>query len=105
MKQRPAATQSPIRRHPARCRVVARLWAAGGATGEGRPQWTYLVPSRCSLHFCARDMRSSAASRRFRSEEHTSELQSRVDLVCRLLLEKKNRGIILSSLIIKYEKY
>src|SRR5207247_11391024 len=26
-----------------------------------------------------------------RSEEHTSELQSRVDLVCRLLLEKKNR--------------
>src|SRR5438874_8252676 len=26
----------------------------------------------------------------FRSEEHTSELQSRRDLVCRLLLEKKN---------------
>src|SRR5438874_9689892 len=28
--------------------------------------------------------------RRSRSEEHTSELQSRRDLVCRLLLEKKN---------------
>src|SRR5260221_3859376 len=27
----------------------------------------------------------------FRSEEHTSELQSHSDLVCRLLLEKKNR--------------
>src|SRR5206468_10029913 len=27
---------------------------------------------------------------RVRSEEHTSELQSRSDLVCRLLLEKKN---------------
>src|SRR3989449_5478365 len=27
-----------------------------------------------------------------RSEEHTSELQSRLHLVCRLLLEKKNRG-------------
>src|SRR5207249_6896787 len=27
--------------------------------------------------------------RRLRSEEHTSELQSRFDLVCRLLLEKK----------------
>src|SRR4051812_49879518 len=26
-----------------------------------------------------------------RSEEHTSELQSHVNLVCRLLLEKKNR--------------
>src|SRR5690349_22477364 len=29
--------------------------------------------------------------RRFRSEEHTSELQSRRDLVCRLLLEKKKK--------------
>src|SRR5699024_12205303 len=29
-----------------------------------------------------------------RSEEHTSELQSRFDLVCRLLLEKKNTHII-----------
>src|SRR5438105_6095234 len=27
-----------------------------------------------------------------RSEEHTSELQSRVDLVCRLLLEKKKHA-------------
>src|SRR5690349_22889941 len=27
----------------------------------------------------------------YRSEEHTSELQSRRDLVCRLLLEKKKR--------------
>src|SRR5207249_11985043 len=32
----------------------------------------------------------SQHSRR-RSEEHTSELQSRFDLVCRLLLEKKNK--------------
>src|SRR5690349_23701180 len=31
------------------------------------------------------------ASRRNRSEEHTSELQSRRDLVCRLLLEKKKK--------------
>src|SRR5438876_2233967 len=31
-------------------------------------------------------------SRGNRSEEHTSELQSPVHLVCRLLLEKKNRG-------------
>src|SRR3712207_7736965 len=29
-----------------------------------------------------------------RSEEHTSELQSRQYLVCRLLLEKKNKNII-----------
>src|SRR5260221_3713321 len=32
-----------------------------------------------------------------RSEEHTSELQSHSDLVCRLLLEKKNRQTIGSS--------
>src|SRR2546421_12170306 len=31
-------------------------------------------------------------ARRARSEEHTSELQSRSDLVCRLLLEKKNNS-------------
>src|SRR2546429_4644816 len=29
-----------------------------------------------------------------RSEEHTSELQSRLHLVCRLLLEKKNSSIV-----------
>src|SRR5690349_23889031 len=34
---------------------------------------------------------SSEAPRRLRSEEHTSELQSRRDLVCRLLLEKKKK--------------
>src|SRR5260221_7617879 len=32
-----------------------------------------------------------------RSEEHTSELQSHSDLVCRLLLEKKKRGSISSA--------
>src|SRR5699024_12670960 len=32
-------------------------------------------------------------TRRTRSEEHTSELQSRFDLVCRLLLEKKKIAV------------
>src|SRR5260370_32137119 len=31
-----------------------------------------------------------------RSEEHTSELQSHLNLVCRLLLEKKKRVIVVS---------
>src|SRR5216683_5794950 len=36
--------------------------------------------------------RSARCGRRWtRSEEHTSELQSRSDLVCRLLLEKKKK--------------
>src|SRR5207249_115086 len=37
--------------------------------------------------FCVRSRMGGRA--RTRSEEHTSELQSRFDLVCRLLLEKK----------------
>src|SRR5438874_2847503 len=35
--------------------------------------------------------RYTPCRRRGRSEEHTSELQSRRDLVCRLLLEKKKK--------------
>src|SRR5205085_7574850 len=39
-----------------------------------------------------RDLRGSP--RRSRSEEHTSELQSQSNLVCRLLLEKKKISIL-----------
>src|SRR3712207_8006271 len=38
----------------------------------------------------------AGAARRRRSEEHTSELQSRQYLVCRLLLEKKKKTSITS---------
>src|SRR5260370_32336008 len=37
--------------------------------------------------------RQRIAGRRSRSEEHTSELQSHLNLVCRLLLEKKKKQI------------
>src|SRR5690606_41648912 len=47
------------------------------AAGNGRPRW-----------------RRGGAGRPQRSEEHTSELQSRENIVCRLLLEKKNRIIV-----------
>src|SRR5256885_4698237 len=36
----------------------------------------------------------------YRSEEHTSELQSPCNLVCRLLLEKKKYTILLASLLV-----
>src|SRR2546429_1620574 len=39
---------------------------------------------------CARSPEAQKA-RHLRSEEHTSELQSRLHLVCRLLLEKKKK--------------
>src|SRR2546422_8305739 len=40
--------------------------------------------------------RSTSCAARRRSEEHTSELQSRLHLVCRLLLEKKNKHVAIS---------
>src|SRR5438034_8015935 len=39
-----------------------------------------------------------------RSEEHTSELQSHSDLVCRLLLEKKNAKVALETDISKLRR-
>src|SRR5690606_41961725 len=48
-------------------------------------------PSRTAAG-CPTATRSPSGSVRTRSEEHTSELQSRENLVCRLLLEKKNKN-------------
>src|SRR5438874_9664484 len=56
-------------------------------------------PNEVVLLFSAQDCR--------RSEEHTSELQSRRELVCRLLLEKKKidrpRALPLPHRILRYE--
>src|SRR6266496_4512991 len=101
-------------------RVIPRTWPGSGyaaqeATGHGRsvnpggavncgggrsrshPQAatvattmaTEVVRSRCSRT----DASLRVGARRRRSEEHTSELQSRRDLVCRLLLEKKKQNV------------
>src|SRR5437588_5305958 len=43
----------------------------------------------CSRRSCSRARSRAVRFRGSRSEEHTSELQSHSDLVCRLLLEKK----------------
>src|SRR5437588_8026779 len=57
--------------------------------------YTTLFRSRSSpRRGCAASHAGSAGARRsapVRSEEHTSELQSHSDLVCRLLLEKKKK--------------
>src|SRR5215469_18838940 len=50
-----------------------------------RPRWNGLAGTPTTSH-CV-----------WRSEEHTSELQSRRDLVCRLLLEKKKKTIYSSE--------
>src|SRR5690349_24023946 len=64
------------------------------SSDEGLPCWpsarrsaAYVVKFSFADFCLARDSSSSTA----RSEEHTSELQSRRDLVCRLLLEKKKK--------------
>src|SRR5207249_12071547 len=56
--------------------ALLHLGGAGHLRGEAR-------------HGCAARERGAVPAR---SEEHTSELQSRFDLVCRLLLEKKQNG-------------
>src|SRR2546427_5551854 len=65
-------------------------WPSGAIHGEAslrirrpRPRWSQFV--------------SKLPSNRLRSEEHTSELQSQSNFVCRLLLEKKNRRLISCS--------
>src|SRR5690606_41097227 len=56
--------------------------------------YTTLFRSVCTPAWAsiARTRGCCSKRRRARSEEHTSELQSRENLVCRLLLEKKNRN-------------
>src|SRR5699024_11590164 len=61
-----------------------RLEGGTGLSGVHRT-----CPVRQRLQVCQRS--ASPIKERNRSEEHTSELQSRFDLVCRLLLEKKKK--------------
>src|SRR5438105_11216994 len=51
-------------------------------------------------------IRTCSARSFARSEEHTSELQSRVDIVCRLLLEKKkdNCAKTIMQIVKQHEK-
>src|SRR3712207_8107768 len=51
---------------------------------------------RCGVHDSASDEKACQIDHVARSEEHTSELQSRQYLVCRLLLEKKKQIIDLT---------
>src|SRR5699024_11496763 len=72
-------------------RTAGTAWAGRSSS----PTWR-TSPRHCSRRWCPRgtnpprcDQNRSQPEPAGRSEEHTSELQSRFDLVCRLLLEKK----------------
>src|SRR2546422_7528501 len=65
--------------------AICRLGPPRGLVGRGRaPDDELPVARPCEL---ADEL---TRTRDGRSEEHTSELQSRLHIVCRLLLEKKN---------------
>src|SRR5690606_40688301 len=74
---------SPLAR-PAACRPAAAT-AAGGLVG-------HVVPGHAADAAHGRSPGTGDAWWK-RSEEHTSELQSRENLVCRLLLEKKKAEV------------
>src|SRR5260370_25903550 len=60
---------------------------------RSKVQWWHAARSHCG-YSGARDKycrRAYLPPRKPRSEEHTSELQSHLNLVCRLLLEKKKK--------------
>src|SRR5207249_8554337 len=63
-----------------------------GLAGGDRRRHRRMAGDRERRSGQARRTELEAARIDVRSEEHTSELQSRFDLVCRLLLEKKNTG-------------
>src|SRR5690348_18215526 len=68
-----------------RTRASSRPCCRGAGTCPTRDRPTRVLRWRCTAPVPGRD----------RSEEHTSELQSPVHLVCRLLLEKKNNTHVL----------
>src|SRR2546421_5366113 len=65
------------------------LFRSRSVTSQPR-QW--LPAPGCLSHALSNQDQGAVGRRASRSEEHTSELQSRSDLVCRLLLEKKKKN-------------
>src|SRR5690606_39429751 len=57
---------------------------------EDVPTGIYTLPEISSVGKTETELTAARVPYEVRSEEHTSELQSRENLVCRLLLEKKN---------------
>src|SRR5699024_11350327 len=69
--------------------LAKKLLAAAADTGARTICLAGGVAANGRLRQLVNDGAQKLGARIYRSEEHTSELQSRFDLVCRLLLEKK----------------
>src|SRR2546421_6336605 len=77
------------RRSASAATIPAATASRSGPTTSGAgARGSSTLPGRLT-NAAAQPARSAPATSHERSEEHTSELQSRSDLVCRLLLEKK----------------
>src|SRR5690606_39851779 len=91
----PYTTLFRSRPHPAPLARLQRDFSYNASASKivtVRP-WTRTMPSSASAR--SRRLRlldADALYEKSRSEEHTSELQSRENLVCRLLLEKKKNN-------------
>src|SRR5258706_11458137 len=83
------SVRAALRGDLARGRPSRQLARTGHATAQGRQ--TRLRPGQ-RLRGKEQERRGHAL--RLRSEEHTSELQSLTNLVCRLLLEKKKKTMM-----------
>src|SRR5699024_12232076 len=93
-----ARLRPPDNRHsaPATSSASAQTGALSSRVASSQPPGSSAAKTRRTTHGdhewqTQRGQRDATIflPRRLRSEEHTSELQSRFDLVCRLLLEKK----------------
>src|SRR5437773_8444360 len=88
-------------------RITSGKWVRPGRAGRARKftmTWVLKLPTRAAQMSPSPAM-PAAASWKSRSEEHTSELQSHHDLVCRLLLEKKTVIAIEYIAIIVFENH
>src|SRR2546427_6213736 len=91
-------------RRPPRSTLFPTRRSSDLALKPNQPTHSSEAPTMVSVRLCG-----GSASRpkpmRLRSEEHTSELQSQSNLVCRLLLEKKNKALVLSETAVASVKH
>src|SRR5690349_23187009 len=89
LRRPPRSTLFPYTTLFRSCELGHRPRRPARAASFAAPTWSVVCGRRepDASRFSRRTLRSPHQ----RSEEHTSELQSRRDLVCRLLLEKKKK--------------
>src|SRR2546426_6504006 len=84
---------APRKEHGPPLRILVVAAEEGGGLVQSARQWAgdagLELETAPDLPRAVRQL----AAKRWRSEEHTSELQSPCNLVCRLLLEKKKKKI------------